>query len=170
MPLHNSRPEKVETWLRIAFDLSQQGTCARRKVGCVLVDRNGDFLSSGYNGPPRGWPHCIETPCAGAHLPTGTGLHECEAVHAEANALIQCRDPYAIDTAYCTDSPCMDCVKLLLNTSCRQIVFLRPYTHAEAKSRWVRAPLQTSAFVSRKRVWSHYPDLLDRIERERSVA
>ena len=35
------RPPTHETWLKVAFDLSEQGTCARRGVGCVILDEHG---------------------------------------------------------------------------------------------------------------------------------
>lgn len=74
--------------------------------------------------------------CPGANAPSGQGLDACQAIHAEQNALLQCRDVYAIHTAYVTASPCITCCKLLLNTSCERIVFLTPYPHPEAKALW----------------------------------
>lgn len=125
--------------MRIAVAWSKRATCPRRSVGCVLFDSSGHQLSSGYNGPASGQPHCIDHPCPGATLPSGTGLSKCEAIHAEANALLRCSDVTKVHTAYVTTSPCLDCVKLLLNTGCRRIVFLEEYAHgADAKARWLR--------------------------------
>lgn len=103
----------------------------------MLVDQKGHVLSTGYNGPASGEPHCIDHPCPGANLKSGTGLDVCEAIHAEANALLQCRDPWAINTCYVTASPCVHCVKLLMNTSCRRVVFMDEYPQAEAKVLWL---------------------------------
>lgn len=133
-----SRISRTQLYLDIAHSIAQRATCARRKVGCVLVDFRGRILSTGYNGVPSGWPHCIDSPCAGAHYPSGQGLDKCEAIHAEQNALLNCPDVTAINTAYVTDSPCVHCVKLLLNTSCQFIYFSREYPHAEAKTLWER--------------------------------
>jgi dCMP deaminase len=97
------------------------------------VNAQGHILATGYNGPPRGFSHCThESPCAGAVLPSGSGLDACEAVHAEQNALLQCRDVELIETCYVTVSPCVTCVKLLLNTACKRIIFTELYPHAEA--------------------------------------
>lgn len=137
-----TRPSRDDTGLLLALTLAQRGTCARRKVGCVLVDENFRIIGTGYNGPASGEPHCIEAPCAGAGLPSGTGLSVCEAIHAEANALIDCRDVRRIDTCYCTTSPCRDCVKLLLGTGCRRVVFIENYTHTDAQDLWRRAGRQ----------------------------
>lgn len=77
--------------------------------------------------------------CPGAQSPSGTNLDGCQAIHAEQNALLQCRDVYAIDTCYVTASPCMTCTKLLLNTSCETIMFVQEYPHPEAKQLWESA-------------------------------
>lgn len=64
----------------------------------------------------------------------------CEAVHAEQNAVIQCRDASAIHTAYVTVAPCKPCAKLLLNTGCRRIVFLEDHPGSgEAREIWEKA-------------------------------
>jgi dCMP deaminase len=92
------------------------------------------------------WDHA----CPGAHAPSGTNLDGCEAIHAEQNALLQCRDEWEIETCYCTASPCFSCVKLLMNTSCTRIVFLEPYSHDEkSKGLWSRHP--------NNRFWIHHP-------------
>src|SRR5690606_13510070 len=121
-------------------------TCARKSkrpgVGCVLVNAAGEVLATGYNGVPRGFPHCDEGhPCPGANAASGTQLHECFAVHAEQNALLQCRDVNEIHTAYVTDAPCEHCVKLLLNTSCVRIVYDREYPHAHSQALWQKVPV-----------------------------
>lgn len=111
--------------------MAELGTCARRKVGCVFVDHKHRVLATGYNGPASGAPHCIDSPCAGANLPSGTGLEKCEALHAEQNALIQCKFPDDVRTIYCTTAPCLHCIKMLANTGATRLVFLELYPHAE---------------------------------------
>jgi dCMP deaminase len=107
----------------VASILGQRSTCLRRSVGAVLVDLQGHILSTGYNGVPAGDEHCLDVPCPGADLPSGTGLDRCHAVHAEMNALLQCPDVQQIDTLYTTTSPCLICIRMLLNTSCERIVY-----------------------------------------------
>lgn len=103
-----------------------------------------------YGDGPRGWfrrpewhesEYANEYPhaCAGAKAPSGTQLDACQAIHAEQNALLQCRDVYHIHTCYVTTSPCVTCTKLLLNTSCERIVFLDEYPHADAAALWCSA-------------------------------
>jgi dCMP deaminase len=136
---YTSRIAKPACYLMMAEAISMRGTCARRRVGCILTDSLGKILSTGYNGTPQGMPHCIDTPCKGADLPSGTGLDLCESIHAEANALLQCPNVGIIHVAYVTASPCIHCVKLLLNTGCCKIIFLEDYPHTEAKDLWERS-------------------------------
>lgn len=142
-----SRPDADEYFLSIAAKAAERSTCARRAVGCVLVDCYGDVLATGYNGVASGLPHCIDTPCPGAREKSGEGLHLCEAIHAEQNALVQCRSIREIHTVYTTSSPCIHCMRLLLGTSVKRIVFSEEYPHAESKRlaagagiEWVHRP------------------------------
>lgn len=157
-----TRFTKDELGLALAQSWSLRGTCARRQVGCVLFDADGVELSSGYNGPAAGEPHCIDVPCPGAKLASGTGLELCEAIHAEANALLKCPDVRRISTAYVTHSPCLHCVKLLMNTGCRRIVFLHKYAHDEASQKlWTRGkpPMDLGSGMLvhiAPRTWEHY--------------
>lgn len=149
------RPSHDETWLAVATVIAQRATCARRRVGCVLVNASYQVLSTGYNGPASGEPHCIDHPCAGAHLKSGEGLSICEAIHAEANALLQCANVYAIQVAFVTTPPCLDCVKLLMNTGCRHIVCTGEYPHSmAAKELWTRPRMDRSP-----RTWTHIPEI-----------
>lgn len=159
------RPDKDSWAMALAVVTAQRATCARRSVGAVLLNECGHVIATGYNGVAAGQPHCNEVveqgtdyedwgggvkaptkfikvmphACSGACSTSGTNLDGCEAIHAEQNALIQCRDAYSIHTAYVTASPCMTCVKLLMNTSCKRIVFLEEYPHSSSKELWERS-------------------------------
>ena len=108
-----------------------RGTCLRRQVGCVLVDERNRVLATGYNGAARGQPHCGEPGCVcgGQRYRSGEGLDACLAIHAEQNALLQCKDSDAVNTANVTVTPCVSCAKLLLNTGVGRIVAWAPYAH-----------------------------------------
>ena len=151
-----TRPTKDQWGLALAAVTATRSTCLRRHVGCVLTDKRGHILSTGYNGVAAGQAHCSEerslpifrgkaqaiylpNACPSASAPSGTNLDGCKAIHAEQNALIQCRDVWAIDTCYVTASPCVTCVKMLLNTSCQRIVFSEEYPHSEARTMWENA-------------------------------
>ncbi len=148
--------QTFDEWaLELARLVAKRSTCYRRAVGAVLVNVRHHIIATGYNGRPSKMPHCNEFItgqghphwCAGANLPSGTGLDACEAIHAEQNALLQCKDVYDIATCYTTTSPCVTCTKLLLNTSCQRIVFNNPYSQPDAFRLWSQAG----------REWVHIP-------------
>lgn len=134
------RQSKDSYYLEHAKLVATRSTCARRSVGAILVDARGRILSTGYNGVASGRPHCNEGhPCPGACMPSGQGLDACEALHAEQNAILLLQDPWKVDTAYLTTTPCISCVKLLLGTSCQRIVAAEEYPHCESRVWWERA-------------------------------
>jgi len=111
-----------EYFMNIATEVATRATCDRKHVGAVIV-RNKTILSTGYNGSPRGLPHCDEV---GHELKEMGGKESCvRTVHAEANAIVQAaRTGTAIEGAeiYTTASPCYDCLKLLINAGITRIV------------------------------------------------
>lgn len=149
------RITKDEWAMGLALTTAQRSTCCRRQVGCVMLNEKGHVLCTGYNGVAAGMPHCnhVEAEggapgqsisgseyvhkCPGAFSPSGTNLDACRAIHAEQNALLQCPDVWAIDSIFTTTSPCITCVKLLMNTSCKRIVFVEEYPHADSKDLWI---------------------------------
>jgi dCMP deaminase len=134
------RPTTTEYFSKMARLVSTRGTCFRRKVGCVLVDSRNFVLATGYNGRPSGFDHCEgDTKCEGACSKSGTNLDACEAIHAEQNALLQCSDSQRIYAAYVTAFPCITCIKLLLNTSCKLIVYDEDYPHQQSKDLWAKS-------------------------------
>ena len=118
---------KNEVFLNIAEQLSQLGTCSRKKVGAVIT-RRGRAISWGYNGAPPGLPHCEENnhgwhdelygSDAFVDLPElKRNLEEfgCRnATHAEANALaFAARQGISTDggIVFVTVSPCDVCAR-----------------------------------------------------------
>lgn len=173
---NSMRPGKDEYFLRKAWIASERSTCVRRAVGCVLVNGLGHDVGSGYNGRPSGFDHCNEerpylaTPgalvtktfpfaCKDAFLPSGAKPAGCEAIHAEVNALLQCYDRLWIDTAYVTRAPCVPCTKMLLNTSCRRIVFAETCSvHDTSRELWLRNNgRKLNPLIPQVRVWDHVP-------------
>jgi dCMP deaminase len=143
------RASADQYFMEIAKLVATRGTCVRRKVGAVLVNSRRHILATGYNGVPRGMVHCLDRPCLGAFEQSGQNLDNCLASHGEANALLQCKDVNEIDTLYVTVSPCVQCTKLLMNTSCRRIVFAELYPHEASKVWWLSPPFD--------REWVHLP-------------
>ena len=138
------RPNWDSYFMTISYAVAQRGTCIRRKAGCVIVDKNNFILSTGYNGVAPGMPHCNHVSvvsevsqgvddmypyhCEGSFERSGKNLSKCEAIHAEQNALLQCKDVHAIDRIYSTISPCFDqCAKLIMSTSCKTVIYDQEY-------------------------------------------
>lgn len=122
---------KDQYYLEVAQATAKRSHCIDKQVGCVLVDQYGRIIATGYNGYPRGVPHCswTERP-TGPYGPDGCRLPECEkigpcpVVHAEQNAVIMV-NPNEVVTCYSTLEPCIDCTKMLMNTTCQRVVFLQ---------------------------------------------
>lgn len=141
-----NRPSRDQWAMEVAIVTSYRATCIRRKVGCVFLNKLGHIIATGYNGVAAGTPHCNETTmdiylhphivCSGRNSQSGTNLDGCQAIHAEQNALLQCSNVQEIDIAYITTSPCMTCVKMLLNTGCTTIVYHEEYQHTDARQLW----------------------------------
>lgn len=133
-----TRPTRDETMMALARTIAERSTCPRRKVGAVAVDAHGRVLAMGHNGVAMGERHCVDAPCDGVGMRSTTGLDACAAVHAESNLVAFCSDVMKIDAVYVTASPCTHCVRVLLNTSARRLVFAEEYDRA-AIARWVAA-------------------------------
>lgn len=157
------RPTKDQYFIDMAVLVSTRGTCLRRKVGCVLVNSRGHVIATGYNGVAAGLPHCNHSDeigtrvdgvvvfdhphaCEGVGSPSGTNLDSCQAIHGEQNALLQCKDVFEIDTAYVTAKPCVSCMKLFMNTSCKRIVYLEDYPHSYSDSLAAKASISLEKF------------------------
>lgn len=132
------RPSRDETMMALARTIAERSTCVRRQVGAVAVDAHGRVLAMGHNGVAMGELHCVDVPCAGANLPSGQGLDVCESEHAERNLLSFTDDITKIDTIYITASPCTGCVRGLLNTGAKRLVYAELYDKV-ALERWHRS-------------------------------
>lgn len=101
-----------EYFLKIARAVGENSKCLSRQIGAILV-RDKSIISTGYNGPPRGVPHCSERydcdkyliselerisgktapvdtricPRRQAGYGSGEGLDLCVASHAEVNCI-----------------------------------------------------------------------------------
>ncbi|MEA5091296.1 tRNA-specific adenosine deaminase [bioreactor metagenome] len=125
------RPDWDSYFMEIAQIVSKRSTCLRRAVGAVLV-KDKQILATGYNGTPKGLPHCEEVGCLREQLNVPSGqMHElCRGIHAEQNSVIQAAvNGVSISgsTLYCTHQPCVVCSKILINAGIKRIVYANPY-------------------------------------------
>lgn len=133
----NKRPSLDEYFMKMAHLAASRSTCLRRKVGAVIV-KEKRILSTGYNGAPKGLPHCDEVGCIRENLdvPTGERHELCRGVHAEQNAIIQAAvfgTSIKDGKIYTTNHPCVVCAKLLINASISEIIYDDEYIDELAK-------------------------------------
>jgi len=126
----NKRISKDEYFMNIAIEVSRRSTCTRRQIGAIIVSKHGEIKSTGYNGNPRGLPHCEEMGCIRDKLkiPSGTRLETCTAVHAEQNALLQAGTNARDSTLYSTIVPCPICARMIMNAQVARVVYIGDYS------------------------------------------
>jgi dCMP deaminase len=118
--------------MTITRQVAERSTCLRAKVGAVIV-RDRSILATGYNGSPAGLPHCTEVGCLlyESRTPDGEIEQNCyRTIHAEINAITQAaRNGSAIREAdiYVTHTPCIHCLKVLINTGIRTVHYEKEY-------------------------------------------
>ena len=128
----NRRPSWDEYFMDMAVLTAKRSTCLRRQVGAVIVT-DKHIIATGYNGAPRGVPHCDEKGgCLRQQLnvPSGERHELCRALHAEQNAIIQAATlGQSIEggTIYVTNQPCVICAKMIINAGISRIVVKEGY-------------------------------------------
>ena len=115
------RLTRDELYMQMAELVSRRSTCYRNSVGCIIV-RGNRILSTGYNGPPPGEPHCVGLGC------TDKGVCV-RSVHAEINAINRIEDPYfSISlSVYVTVSPCEACAVQIAGLLPVKVMYRHPY-------------------------------------------
>ena len=128
----SKRPSWDQYFLTITRQVAERSTCKRAKVGAVIV-RDKNILATGYNGSPAGLPHCTEVGCLiyESKTPSGEIEENCyRTIHAEMNAIAQAaKNGVGIRDAaiYVTHTPCIHCMKVLINTGIKQIFYEKEY-------------------------------------------
>ena len=133
-----TRKSKDVYFSEIADLVSTRSTCLRNTVGAVIV-KDSKILSTGYNGAPKGLPHCDEL---GGCMRNRLGVKSCErhelcrGLHAEQNAIIQAAfHGVSVKGAkmYCTTRPCSICTKMIINAGITEVIFMEEYRDDLAK-------------------------------------
>lgn len=109
-----------KSYLEMAHVWAKNSYCERRKVGALLV-KNRMIISDGYNGTPSGFENICEDE---------EGLTKAYVLHAEANAITKVAKSNNSSegaTLYITDSPCIECAKLIIQSGIKRVVYDRKY-------------------------------------------
>lgn len=134
------RPSKARYYLDIAGAVSTRSTCLRRQYGAVIV-KNDRIIATGYNGAARGRDNCCDSgECwrLANGIPHGEQYEKCQAVHAEANAIISASGEnmygatlylagFEIDEggnriAISDPKPCEMCERQIINAGIKNVV------------------------------------------------
>ena len=128
----NDRLTWDQYFMTITQQVAERSTCNRAKVGAVIV-RDRNILATGYNGAPAGMPHCTEAGCLiyESKTPYGEVEQNCfRTIHAEINAIAQAAkngSNIKDSSIYVTHTPCIHCIKVLVNTGIKNVYYELPY-------------------------------------------
>ena len=106
-------------YLRMAAIWSENSYCKRRQVGALIV-KDKMIISDGYNGTPSGFENVCEE----------NNVTKPYVLHAEANAITKIArsgNNSNGSTLYVTDSPCIECSKLIIQSGIKRVVYSREY-------------------------------------------
>ena len=136
IPDENKRISKIDTYLNCAESFAYRSTCIKRKYGAVIV-KDDAVISTGYNGSPRGFEDCCDIgrcPRIERNLHQGEGYGMCRAIHAEANALLNCSreqtigaDLYlaGVNPDNCSvhkAKPCPLCARMIIQAGIKNVI------------------------------------------------
>lgn len=119
----SGRPTEAQYYLGICKMTAERATCQKIKVGALLTEcESGIIIATGYNGAPRGKPHCIDEGCILDHH--GKCIR---CIHAEANVLISA--PRTRKThLWITHTPCWQCCQYIVNSGVEFVTFSNHYS------------------------------------------
>ena len=123
-------------YLRMAQIWSENSYCQRRQVGALVV-KDKMIISDGYNGTPSGFENVCEE----------NGVTKPYVLHAEANAITKiARSGNNSDgsTLYVTDSPCIECAKLIIQAGIKRVIYSREYRLTDGVDLLRRAGIEVS--------------------------
>ena len=119
-----------KTYLEMAKVWAQLSKAERKKVGCLIV-KDGQIISDGYNGTPKGYDNKCETVNKKFLDKAENKLQtKREVLHAESNALMKLAkstNSSKDSTIYLTMSPCFDCAKLIIQAEVERVVCSEQY-------------------------------------------
>lgn len=129
-----SRPHWDQTFFEIAEAMSKHATCPRLHNGAVIVTGDHQIVASGYNGAPRWLEHCDEVGCV------IEGGHCVQAIHAEANAVLQAaRRGASLATQptklYSLYRPCIRCAMLIVQAGIMTVCYKYDYESDGSRDR-----------------------------------
>ena len=109
-----------KSYIEMAYVWARNSYCKRMQVGALIVKENM-IISDGYNGTPSGFDNLCEDE---------NNITKPYVLHAEANAITKVAKSNNSSngaTLYVTDSPCIECAKLIIQAGIKRVVYSRKY-------------------------------------------
>lgn len=136
-----------ETFIQMAFLIAQRSKDPSTQAGAVIVDKNNIIVGMGYNGFPRG--------CDDDKFPWDREGEFCQTkypyvVHAEENALYNTNKSPQNCTLYCTLFPCNECVKTIIQSGIKKIIYASDKYHDQPAWQAARRMLDASKIKYQK--------------------
>lgn len=116
----NNKTKFDHSYIEMAHVWAKNSYCKRRQVGALLV-KDRMIISDGYNGTPSGFENICEEE---------DNTTKPYVLHAEANAITKVaksNNSSEGSTLYITDSPCMECAKLIIQSGIVRVVYDKKY-------------------------------------------
>jgi dCMP deaminase len=121
------KTNKTDLFMTLAYTIALGSRDLSKKVGSILVGQDGEILSSGWNGHPRGIndeiPERYERP-----------LKYKFVVHSELNSIlnaarigVSCKGSILYTTAFC----CNECAKAIIQAGIKKVVYAERWDHWE---------------------------------------
>ena len=124
-----------KTFMAKANDVSRSSNCVRRAVGAVIV-RQGEVVSTGWNGVSEGHRDCREAGCPRCTNggDTGSGYETCICIHAEQRAIADAarRGVSTKDSIlYVNLRPCLQCLAIAKASGVREIYYGEDWKYSD---------------------------------------
>ncbi len=116
----NKKTKFDHSYIEMAHVWAKNSYCKRRQVGALIV-KDRMIISDGYNGTPSGFENVCEEE---------NNTTKPYVLHAEANAITKVAKSNNSSegaTLYITDSPCMECAKLIIQSGIVRVVYDKMY-------------------------------------------
>ena len=137
------RPTWDSTFMDICKTISKRSTCAKIKTSSIIVKDN-NIISIGYNGVPSKMEHCehyweviwlindydiswedfLKTERFREEHHNWSYYNE---LHAEMNAILQCKTDTTNSVMYTLLSPCINCSKCIISSKIKKVIYLTEY-------------------------------------------
>lgn len=121
-PADNDRPTWDQINCMIVWVISSLATCIRLMVGVLIWNpATKQIISVGYNGAPKGMPHCLDVGCE------IEGGHCVRCLHGDTNALYWAGTASTGCWMYLNYNPCRRCVNHIIQAGITRVIFTEYY-------------------------------------------